>query len=107
MPDIEPFKGSNSWKENPHGWLHRLEGTKFKHNTDDKSQVYTFSKYLEYGSKVDTWFTTELTVADKSSWASLTLAFDRKWPPLVKVQPILAERQAELLDLKLADEEVG
>ena len=107
MPDIEPFKGSNSQKENPQAWLRRLEGTKFKHDTDDKSRVYTFSKYLEYGSKADTWFTTELTAADKSSWASLTLAFDRKWPPLVKVQPKLAERQAELLDLKLTDEEVG
>ena len=107
MPDIEPFKGSNSWKENPQAWLHRLEGTKFKHDTDDKSRVYTFSKYLEYGSKADTWFMTELTVANKSSWASLTSAFNRKWPPSVKVQPKPAERQAELLDLKLADEEVG
>ena len=35
------------------------------------------------------------------------MAFDRKWPPLVKVQPKPAERQAELLDLKLTDEEVG
>ena len=79
----------------------------FKHDMDDKSRVYTFSKYLEYGSKVDTWFTTELTVANKSLWASLTSAFNRKWPLLVKVQPKLAERQAELLDLKLADKEVG
>ena len=78
MPDIEPCKGSNSLKENPQAWLHRLEGTKFKHDTDDKLQVYTFSKYLEYGSKADTWFTTELTVAEKSLWASLTSAFDRK-----------------------------
>ena len=107
MPDIEPFKGSNSWKENPQAWLHHLEGTKFKHDMDDKSQVYTFSKYLEYSSKADTWFTMELTAADKSLWASLTLAFNRKWPLLVKVQPKLAEQQAELLDLKLADEEVG
>ena len=37
MPDIEPFKGSNSQKENPQAWLRHLEGTKFKHDTDDKS----------------------------------------------------------------------
>lgn len=107
MPDIEPFKGSNSRKENPQAWLRRLEGTKFKHDSDDKSRVYTFSKYLEYGSKADTWFTSELGAADKASWVALTAAFDKKWPPLVKVQVKPAERQAELLELKLTDEEVG
>ena len=107
MPDIEPFKGVNPRKENPQAWLRRLEGTKFKHDSDDKSRIYTFSKYLDYGSKADTWFTSELTAADKASWADLVKAFNKKWPPLVKVLPTKSEKQAELLELKLGEDEIG
>ena len=107
MPDIEPFKGNNTRKENPQAWLRCLEGTKFKHDSDDKSRIYTFSKHLDYGSKADTWFTTELTPADKATWADLVTAFNKKWPPLVKVLPTKAEKQAELLELRLQDNEIG
>ena len=82
MPDVELFKGTDRRKENPQNWLRKLEGSKFKFNTADEQRIYTFSKHLDYGSKADIWFRTELTPHDKTSWAALEAAFHSKWPPL-------------------------
>ena len=62
---------------------------------------------MGYSSKTDMWFTSELTTADKATWKDLVKAFNKKWPPLVKVLPTKSEKQAELLVLKLGDDEIG
>ena len=107
MPDVELFKGTDQRKENPQNWLRKLEGSKFKFDTVDQQRIYTFSKHLDYGSKADIWFRTELTPQDKVSWAALETAFHIKWPPLARAIPSTEEKQVELCALKLTEEEIG
>jgi hypothetical protein len=107
MPDVELFKGTDRRKENPQNWLRKLEGSKFKFDTADEQRIYTFSKHLDYGSKADIWFRTELTPHDKTSWAALEAAFHSKWPPLTRAVPSAEEKQVELCTLKLSEEEIG
>jgi len=84
-----------------------LEANKFKHDSDDNTRLYTFSKHLEYNSKADTWFRDELASNQKDTWDKLVTKFNRKWPATAKVEPTKAELQQRLLKVKLKDEEVG
>jgi hypothetical protein len=56
MQEIKMFKGTDCHKQNPQNWLLKLEGSKFKYDTADEHRLYTFSKYLEYGSKAHIWW---------------------------------------------------
>ncbi|KIM72312.1 hypothetical protein PILCRDRAFT_16241 [Piloderma croceum F 1598] len=107
MPPVELFHGRNIRKQNPQNWLRTLEANKFKHDSDDNTRLYTFSKHLEYNSKADTWFRDELIATQKDTWAKLVTEFNRKWPAVAKVEPTKAELQQKLLEVKLKDEEVG
>jgi hypothetical protein len=107
MTHIELFHGRNARKQNPQNWLRTLEANKFKHDSDDDTRLYTFSKHLEYNSKADTWFRNELAPAQKDTWDKLVTEFNRKWPAVAKVEPTKAELQQKLLEIKLKDEEVG
>jgi hypothetical protein len=107
MQNVELFKGTDRRKQNPQNWLQKLEGSKFKFDTADEHRLYTFSKHLEYGSKAHIWWNDELTVGDKATWVTLEAAFHRKWPPIIRAQPTMEERQAKLFELKLTEDEVG
>ena len=107
MPTIELFKGNDSRRENPQNWLQKLEGSKFKHDTPDDQKIHTFSKYLDFGSKADIWYKTELTPNDKVTWPALEAAFNRKWPPVARSVPSMEELQTKLYEMKLTEEELG
>jgi hypothetical protein len=107
MPPVELFHGRNVRKQNPQNWLRTLEANKFKHDSDDETRLYIFSKHLEFNSKADTWFKNDLTPMQKDTWDKLVTEFDRKWPAVAKVEPTKAELQQRLLEVKLKDEDIG
>jgi hypothetical protein len=107
MTSVELFHGRNIRKQNPQNWLRTLEANKFKHDSDDDTRLYIFSKHLEFNSKADTWFENELLPGQKDTWDKLVTEFNRKWPATAKVEPTKAELQQKLLEVKLKDEDVG
>ena len=84
-----------------------MERSKFKHDTLDDQKIHTFGKYLDFGSKADIWYKTELTPNDKATWPALEVAFNRKWPPVAHSVPSVEELQTKLYGMKLTEEELG
>ncbi|KIM71668.1 hypothetical protein PILCRDRAFT_16840 [Piloderma croceum F 1598] len=105
MTHIELFHGQNAHKQNPQNWLRTLEANKFKHDSDDDTCLYTFSKHLEYNSKANMWFRDELTPTQKDTWDKLITEFNRKWSAIAKVEPTKAKLQQKLLEIKLKNKE--
>ncbi|KAJ7339158.1 hypothetical protein DFH08DRAFT_964196 [Mycena albidolilacea] len=73
---VELFRG-NCVAEKAHVWLRTLEGT-WRYNTKEE-KLYQFKKGLHPGGQADEWWN-ELKVGEKSMWAALLTAFEKKWP---------------------------
>jgi hypothetical protein len=101
---VEPFWGDGREGENAQDFMRAfLRDTR---GDDDKTKLESFENYLHASSPADEWLE-DLDRADKATWAKLKEAFIKKWPKVKQAKKTQAEREDELLELRLKEEDLG
>ncbi|KAG6809270.1 hypothetical protein H0H92_000924 [Tricholoma furcatifolium] len=109
MPEIEiqPFHGSiDQESENACDFINKLKRSFMSRDYSDEDKVQYFEWSLKDGSPAMEWFS-GLTAAQKTTWASLCTAFDDQWPAGRVSAKSQAEKQEELAEARIKEDELG
>ncbi|KAF8950516.1 hypothetical protein BDZ97DRAFT_1617781, partial [Flammula alnicola] len=107
LPGISPFHGDGEKDENPQDFLKTLKQL-FLSSTiwDDSRRVEFFASCLKSSSVAEEWYD-NLPPTATDTWAHLEAAFKSKWPVKTKPGKTKAEKQQQLEDCVLKEEELG
>ncbi|KIO11484.1 hypothetical protein M404DRAFT_126893 [Pisolithus tinctorius Marx 270] len=72
----------------------------------DTQKIQALANYLGTGSPAERWYD-DLTATQRASWDDIVKAFNDRWPTTKSATLTLEEYQTELLDHKMAEEDVG
>ncbi|KAG6838955.1 hypothetical protein C0991_007042 [Blastosporella zonata] len=106
--DLPPFHGDKQ-DESPRDFINRIKkffmfGRGRDESDMDKIDYFSFS--LKDGGVAAAWFE-GLAPEKKDTWTNLMIAFDERWPATQAATKTLSERQEELAEIKLREEELG
>ncbi|KAG6808845.1 hypothetical protein H0H92_002614, partial [Tricholoma furcatifolium] len=110
MPDLDlqPFHGDRD-DESPRDFINSIKkffmfGRGQEESDADKIEYFSFS--LKDGGAAATWFA-NLAPDRKQTWAGLLAAFDERWPGTQATEKTQSEKQDELMEMKLTEEDLG
>ncbi|KAG6852656.1 hypothetical protein C0991_010150 [Blastosporella zonata] len=107
-PNLPPFDGDQE-DENPRDFIKKLR--KFvaygnMHQASDTEKIDYFSCSLKDGGPAEMWFE-DLPSGEKDTWAHLLDAFDIRWPVTQRAAKNQEDRQEELGEIRITEEELG
>ncbi|KAG6824422.1 hypothetical protein H0H92_006929, partial [Tricholoma furcatifolium] len=110
MPDLDlqPFHGDRD-DESPRDFINSIKkffmfGRGREESDVDKIAYFSFS--LKDGGAAAAWFA-NLEPDRKQRWADLLAAFDERWPGTQAAEKTQSEKQDELMETKLSEEDLG
>ena len=93
--------------ENPQDFMNGLELSFMQKTTiSEADKIKTFKLKLKAGSAAKEWFT-NLPETDKATWAQLQVAFEKKWPERTAPTKTREEKQTELKQAVLREDQLG
>ncbi|KAJ7302878.1 hypothetical protein DFH08DRAFT_826203 [Mycena albidolilacea] len=107
MLEEKIFYGDGRPGESPHNFKKVMQKFMGKGMTDAE-KIEALSLGMASGSPADTWFDDPACDAvHKTSWGSMSSAFDTKWPKRAALKRVGQEAIADLLAEKLKAEDIG
>ncbi|KAF9003619.1 hypothetical protein BDQ17DRAFT_1242023 [Cyathus striatus] len=100
--DIEPFWGDCN-HENPEDFFRAFQRRMGAHT--DEHKCTQFILYLYSDSAADKWYES-LPSEDKTSWAKLSAAFQKRWPKKIVAEKTELEYEEEIMGCKLKIKEL-
>ncbi|KAG6808875.1 hypothetical protein H0H92_002491 [Tricholoma furcatifolium] len=109
MPEIEinPFHGgADNESENARDFINKLKRAFMSRDCTDEWKVQYFGLSLKDGGPAMEWYM-DLEDGKKATWAALCLAFDERWPARRVATKTRAEKQEELSEARIREDELG
>ena len=108
MTEVKPFHGEDSATENPQDFIKAFNRAMRECTTisTEYEKIEALADYMVGGSAVEEWCNA-LPSDCQLSWDKLRYAFDQRWPPIQRVAKTTKDYEKELLELTLAEEDVG
>ncbi|KAG6826890.1 hypothetical protein H0H92_014010 [Tricholoma furcatifolium] len=109
MPEVEMtlfHGGTDQESENARDFINQIKKTFMKGAVDDEFKIQFFEFSLKDGGPAAEWFA-ELPEEDKATWAALSKAFDARWPTRKAVVKTQQDKQEELTETKIKEEDLG
>lgn len=106
---ITPLRGDGSSDENPRQWFREVTNSFDAVTppvTDDAAKIKIFGANLEADGTADQWFE-ELDAKSKDTWVNLEASFNLRYPKPTRLVRTAADRAAEILNMSMADDDVG
>ncbi|KAG6852423.1 hypothetical protein C0991_012145, partial [Blastosporella zonata] len=106
--DLPLFHGDKQ-DESPRDFINRIKKFfMFGRGRDESNmdKIDYFSFLLKDSGVAAAWFE-GLSPERKDTWTNLMIAFDKQWPATQAATKTLSERQEELAEIKLREEELG
>ncbi|KAJ7158280.1 hypothetical protein C8R43DRAFT_1124888 [Mycena crocata] len=107
MPEEKMFHGDGRPGESPHDFKKKVMARFVGKTMTEAEKVDALGYGLASGSTADTWFDEPARAGDKASWATLSAAFDVKWPKRTALRRIGQDAIEDLLAEKLKVEDIG
>jgi hypothetical protein len=107
MAEEKMFYGDGRAGESPHDFKKRVMQRFMGKGMNDAEKVEALGLGMASGSPADTWFDDPARAQDKTAWASMSAAFDAKWPKRAALMHTGQEAIEDLLAEKLKVEEIG
>jgi len=108
MTEVKPFHGEDSAMENPQDFIKVFNRTMRECTTisTEYEKIEAFTDYMVRGSAAEEWYNA-LPSDCQLSWDKLQYAFDQRWLPIQRAAKMTKDYKKELLELTLAEEDVG
>jgi len=108
MTEVKPFHGEDSTMENPQDFIKAFNRAMRECTTisTEYEKIEALADYMVGGSAVEEWYNA-LPTDCQLSWDKLRYAFDQRWPPIQRAAKTTKDYEKELLDLTLAEEDIG
>lgn len=100
------FYGDGRDGENPQAYMKLVKRRMRGKTLTESAKVEMFEEEMYPGSDAENWYE-KLESTVKVSWAEFETAFNTQWPPATQVPKTKEEKQQELMDTVLKDEEIG
>ncbi|GLB45242.1 hypothetical protein LshimejAT787_2100020 [Lyophyllum shimeji] len=99
--------GDEDEKESPRDFLNKLERMyMLKTQFQDQEKVNYFQLSLKDGGPASQWFDA-LPATEKATWNALKAAYNIRWPAKTAMVKTQAEKQAELSETKIGENDLG
>ncbi|KAG6807112.1 hypothetical protein H0H92_008761, partial [Tricholoma furcatifolium] len=109
MPDLDiPLfhGGMDQESESARNFINKMKRAFMSQDYDDAHKVQFFGFSLKDGGPAAEWFA-GLPVEQTTTWNALCQAFDERWPARRAIVKSRAEKQEELADTRIKEEELG
>jgi hypothetical protein len=107
MTEEKMFYGDGRPGENPHDFKKRLMQRFMGKNLGDADKVEALGLGLASGSPADAWFDDPAQTAAKATWATISAAFDAKWPKRAALKRVGQDAIEDLFAEQLKVEDIG
>ncbi|KAJ7459534.1 hypothetical protein B0H11DRAFT_1924399 [Mycena galericulata] len=102
------FYGDGRAGESPHNFKKRVMQKFMGKGMNDAEKIEALSLGMASGSLADAWFDDPArNTTDKTSWATISTAFDTKWPKRAALRRVGQDVIEDLLAEKLQVEDIG